>query len=72
MSDLERRFEQARAAGDGKALALAFAEAAEQEGDDRARAFMLTQALALGLEAGLPECALWRERLIDLGAERSD
>ena len=77
MSELERlsdatldaRFEVAHRTGDGAALAYLSAEAARRAQDEEAEAFLLTQAHALGLEAGLPEVRDWQARLVALGAE---
>ena len=66
---LQTRFTAAHVANDVAALAQLFAEAARRAGSEAAERFMLTQAHALGLEAGLPEAAAWHRRLAALGAE---
>ena len=70
--NLEAQFERARAADDTAALAYAFAAAAALQTEARGRAFMLTQAYTLGLDAGLSDAADWREALVELGAEEAN
>lgn len=67
--DLAARFAAARAQNDDAALAHCFAAAASVQAAPTGRAFMLTQALALGLGEGLPETSDWLAQLRRLGAE---
>ena len=71
-AELALAFAAARAAGRTEGLALLFARAASLQQEPRARAFMLTQAHALGLEAGLGETREWHAELVRLGAEKAE
>ena len=70
MSALDDRLLAAHRAGDGRALAALYAEAAEAAeaaADPDAAAFFLTQALVFALEAGGPLAAPLRARLAEMG-----
>ena len=66
---LEGRLHRAHAAGDAAVLARLFAEAARRADEPAAERFLLTQAHALGLGAGLEATCDWHARLVALGAE---
>ena len=66
MSDLDARLLAAHAAGDGRALAALYAEAAETAAE-AAAGFFLTQAWIFALEAGDPLAGALRARLAAMG-----
>ena len=66
---LEARILAAHDAGDRGALAHLYAEAAQAQSGEDARAFFLTQAYVLSLEAGRAEAAALRARLVAMGRE---
>ncbi|MEX5726730.1 hypothetical protein Ga0609869_000083 [Rhodovulum iodosum] len=66
---LDARLLAAHAAGDGRALARLYAEAAEGTADAAAKGFFLTHAYVFALEAGAEEAAAYRDRLCAMGRE---
>lgn len=69
MSALDDRLLNAHAAGDIRALAALYEQAADAQTETEAAAFFLTHAYVHALEAGLPAAARLRQRLIDMGRE---
>lgn len=69
-TDINDALLAAHAAGDACRIATLYAQAAEQETDIAARAFLLTQAYIFALEAGSAQAARLRADLVALGAER--
>ena len=67
MSGLDARLRAAHATGDGKALAVLYAQAAERTAEETACAFYLTHALVHALEAGDALAAPFRARLAEMG-----
>lgn len=59
----------AHARGDRARLVALYEMAADEATDTGAASFYLTHAYVFALEAGLPEAAALRERLVKLGAE---
>ena len=68
-SGLHDRLLAAHAAGDRRTLIGLYTEAADGEQGEDARAFFLTQAYVLALEAGHPRAGPLRERLGAMGRE---
>lgn len=67
---LHARILAAHAAGDAGTLARLYEKAAREQTGEDARAFFLTQAYVLALEAGLPSAPDLRRALVALGRER--
>ncbi|THH38931.1 hypothetical protein E4Z66_05080 [Aliishimia ponticola] len=67
--DLNDRLLSAHASGDIRALITLYEEAANSANEDTARGFYLTHAYVFALEAGAPEAATLRARLVDMGRE---
>lgn len=70
--DLHDRILAAHRAGDRAALAALYAEAAEAQTGEDARAFFLTQAWVLALEAGSPAAEALRRTLVAMGRQDRD
>ena len=68
-SALDRDLLAAHAAGDAAALVTLYAQAAEAATSAEQVAFYLTHAHVFALEAGHPDTAALRQRLIDMGRE---
>ncbi|TMV06452.1 hypothetical protein FGK63_15005 [Ruegeria sediminis] len=69
MSDLNTRLLAAHEAGDRAALVELYEEAANAAADETACGFYLTHAYVFALEAGLPQAAALRARLVAMGRE---
>ena len=70
--DLDARLLAAHAADDRAALIALYQEASEAADTPVARNFYLTHAYVFALEAGAPEAADLRARLVAYGAETED
>jgi hypothetical protein len=70
--DLDARLLTAHAADDRAALIALYKEASEAADTPVARNFYLTHAYVFALEAGAPEAAELRARLVAFGAETSE
>lgn len=70
--DLDARLLAAHAADDRAALIALYKEASEAADTPVARNFYLTHAYVFALEAGAPEAADLRARLVAYGAETED
>jgi hypothetical protein len=66
---LDERILAAHRSGEREALAGLYAEAARAPGDEDARAFFLTQAWVLALEAGAPSAEELRRTLVSMGRD---
>ena len=69
-AELDAALHDAHNAGDKARISALYAQAAQTEPAEDARAFFLTQAYVFALEIGSPEAAHLREALVALGAER--
>lgn len=69
MTDLNTRLLQAHEAGDIKALAKLYEQAADEQTNEDAASFFLTHAYVHALEANLPNVDSLRQRLINMGRE---
>ena len=70
--DLDARLLAAHAADDRAALIALYREAALTAADHDAACFYLTHAYVFALEAGAPEAADLRARLVAYGAETAE
>ena len=66
---LQARILAAHGAGDRAALAALYEEAARAQAAEDARAFFLTQAYVLALEAGAPAAGPLGRELVAMGRE---
>ncbi|MEP6021129.1 MAG: hypothetical protein ABJ251_21875 [Paracoccaceae bacterium] len=69
MNDLDARLIAAHAKQDSVTLSALYTDAANRSDDTDAQCFFLTQAYVFALEAGLPDSASLKARLISAGRE---